>query len=383
MIELAKEEYFGANLKVVGIGGGGSNAVGTMIASRMQGVDFFIVNTDLQALKASSITNKLQIGASLTKGLGAGSNPDIGKKAALEDSEKIGELFENTDMVFITAGMGGGTGTGAAPIIARLAKEKGALTVGVVTKPFNFEGKKRMIQAELGVNDLKNAVDTLITIPNQRLLGVVGKQAGIGEAFKAVDDILKQAVKGISDLILIPGLINLDFADVKTIMGVGGIALMGSGVSDGDDRAVQAAQNAISSPLLEDTCIDGARGVLMNITGGMDMALYEVDEAATLIQEKAHQEAHIIFGAVVDENMGDQVRVTVIATGFGEKENEMEKKGETVKLVDVSSSNALDAPAQIRLKKGDNYDADPAVRSDFFSSKEEYDTPTFLRKAAD
>lgn len=382
MIELAKEECFGANLKVIGVGGGGGNAVGTMIASRMQGVDFFIINTDIQALRASSITNKLQIGASLTKGLGAGSNPDTGKKAALEDSERIGELFENTDMVFVTAGMGGGTGTGAAPIIARLAKEKGALTVGVVTKPFNFEGKKRMLQAELGLKELKNSVDTLITIPNQRLLGVVGKQAGIGEAFKVVDDILKQAVKGISDLILIPGLINLDFADVKTIMGVGGMALMGSGVSDGDDRAVQAAQNAISSPLLEDTCIDGARGVLMNITGGPDMALYEVDEAATLIQEKAHQDAHIIFGAVVDENMGDQVRVTVIATGFGEKENEMEKKKEIVKLMDISNSSILDTPTHIRLKRGDTPATNP-VKSDFFSSQEGYDTPTFLRKAAD
>lgn len=380
MIELVKENECLANIKVVGIGGGGSNAVNTMVASRMQGVDFIVANTDMQALKASPVSNKLQLGVNLTKGLGSGSMPDVGKKAALEDCEKIGELFEGADMVFITAGMGGGTGTGAAPIMARLAKEKGALTVGVVTKPFVFEGKTRMKQAESGLQELKSSVDTLITIPNQRLLGVVGKHAGIGEAFKVADDVLKQAIKGISDLILIPGLINLDFADVKTIMSVGGMALMGSGVAEGDDRAVEAAQKAISSPLLEDTCIDGAQGVLINITGGKDMALFEVNEAATLIQEKAHEEAHIIFGAVVDEGMEDQFRVTVIATGFGKYKVEEKKEFKNIRT--ISNNSILDTPTHVRMKKINEPDKKVETPS-FFKVEDEYDTPTFLRRAAD
>lgn len=377
MIELADDHKITANIKVVGVGGGGSNAVGTMIASRMRGVDFIVANTDIQALRASSVPNKLQLGANLTKGLGAGSNPDTGKKAALEDCEKIGELFEDADMVFVTAGMGGGTGTGAAPIIARLAKEKGALTVGVVTKPFVFEGKKRMNQAELGLKELKNSVDTLITIPNQRILGVVGKQVGIGDAFKVADDILRRAVKGISDLILIPGLINLDFADIKTIMGVGGMALMGSGTAEGDDRAVEAAQKAISSPLLEDTCIDGARGVLINITGGSNMTLFEVNEAATLIQEKTHEDAHIIFGAVVDENMADEISVTVIATGFGI--NAVEDKKDFTKLRAISNSRILDTPTHIRVKKF-NESAVNLQKHNLPLIEDEYDTPAFLRR---
>ena len=381
MIELVKERPSGATIKVIGVGGGGSNAVGTMIASRMKGVEFVIANTDSQALEASSIPNKMQLGANLTKGLGAGSDPEVGKQSALEDCDSLGDLFEDADMVFVTAGMGGGTGTGAAPIIARMAREKGALTVGVVTKPFLFEGKKRMKQAELGLQELKDSVDTLITIPNQRLLGVVGRHAGIEEAFKVADNVLKEAVKGISDLILVPGLINLDFADVKTIMSVGGMAIMGSGSAEGDDRAIEAAQNAISSPLLEDNSIEGARGVLINITGGPDMALFEVDEAATLIQEKTHQDSHIIFGAVVDEKMKKEIRVTVIATGFGN--TEPEEKKERVELRAISNPGFLDTPTHLRLNRPERPVADPAAKSDFIIMEEEFDTPTFLRRAAD
>jgi cell division protein FtsZ len=380
MIELAKENTSGANIKVIGVGGGGSNAIGTMIASRMKGVEFIVANTDIQALQAVPTPSKLQLGVNLTKGLGAGSDPEMGRQAALENSEEIGGMFEDADMVFVTAGMGGGTGTGAAPVIAQLAKEKGALTVGVVTKPFHFEGKKRMSQAEMGLMELRSSVDTLITIPNQRLLGVVGRHAGIGDAFKTADNILKQAVKGISDLILTPGLINLDFADVKTIMSVGGMAIMGSGSAEGDDRAIEAAQNAISSPLLEDTSIEGAKGVLINITGGQDMSLFEIDEASTLIQEKAHQDAHIIFGAVVDEKMKKELRVTVIATGFEDKDAEI--KNEIEKITRGLKPNVYDIPTHVRLNKNNKPKVKP-VNQDFMFMDEAIDTPTFLRRAAD
>ena len=380
MIELAKENTSGANIKVIGVGGGGSNAIGTMIASRMKGVEFIVANTDIQALKALSTPSKLQLGVNLTKGLGAGSDPEVGRQAALENSEEIGGMFEDADMVFVTAGMGGGTGTGAAPVIAQLAKEKGALTVGVVTKPFHFEGKKRMSQAEMGLMELRSSVDTLITIPNQRLLGVVGRHAGIGDAFKTADNVLKQAVKGISDLILTPGLINLDFADVKTIMSVGGMAIMGSGSAEGEDRAIEAAQNAISSPLLEDTSIEGAKGVLINITGGQDMSLFEIDEASTLIQEKAHQDAHIIFGAVVDEKMKKELRVTVIATGFEDKDAEI--KNEIEKITRGLKPNVYDIPTHVRLNKNNKPKVKP-VNQDFMFMDEAIDTPTFLRRAAD
>jgi cell division protein FtsZ len=289
-------------------------------------------------------------------------------------------MFEDADMVFVTAGMGGGTGTGAAPVIAKLAKEKGALTVGVVTKPFAFEGKKRMSQAETGLMELRSSVDTLITIPNQRLLSVVGRHAGIGDAFKTADNVLKQAVKGISDLILTSGLINLDFADVKTIMSVGGMAIMGSGSAEGEDRAIDAAQNAISSPLLEDTSINGAKGVLINITGGQDMALFEIDEASTLIQEKAHQDAHIIFGAVVDEKMKKELRVTVIATGFGDKD--VERKKEMVKIKDLPNTRVIDIPTHLRWKMNNKPKVKP-LNQEFIFMDEEIDTPTFLRRAAD
>jgi len=380
MIELAKENTSGANIKVIGVGGGGSNAIGTMIASRMKGVEFIVANTDIQALQAVPTPSKLQLGVNLTKGLGAGSDPEMGRQAALENSEEIGGMFEDADMVFVTAGMGGGTGTGAAPVIAQLAKEKGALTVGVVTKPFHFEGKKRMSQAEMGLMELRSSVDTLITIPNQRLLGVVGRHAGIGDAFKTADNVLKQAVKGISDLILTPGLINLDFADVKTIMSVGGMAIMGSGSAEGEDRAIEAAQNAISSPLLEDTSIEGAKGVLINITGGQDMSLFEIDEASTLIQEKAHQDAHIIFGAVVDEKMKKELRVTVIATGFEDKDAEI--KNEIEKITRGLKPNVYDIPTHVRLNKNNKPKVKP-VNQDFMFMDEAIDTPTFLRRAAD
>src|SRR5437867_9658128 len=316
-----------ARIKVVGVGGGGGNAVNTMIAAGLPGVDFIAANTDAQALKANLAPIKMQLGEKLTRGLGAGGNPEVGKRAAQEDVERLREYLGEADMIFITAGMGGGTGTGAAPIIAKVAKELGSLTVGVVTKPFTFEGKRRMKQADEGMKELKPSVDTLIAIPNQRLLSVAGRNSSILETFKKVDDVLLQAVRGISDLITVHGLINLDFADVRTIMSEMGMAMMGAAIAQGENRAVEAAQKAISSPLLEEVSIQGARGVLINITGGPDLSLHEVNEAATLIQEEADDEANIIFGAVIDESMGDEVRITVIATGFGEHGAERHRPG--------------------------------------------------------
>jgi cell division protein FtsZ len=330
----------GARIKVVGVGGGGGNAVNTMIAAGLQGVDFMTANTDAQALKANLASVKLQLGTAFTKGLGAGGNPDVGRKAATEDVERIREILTGADMVFVTAGMGGGTGTGGAPVVARVARELGALTVGVVTKPFHFEGKKRGRQAEEGMRELKANVDTLIAIPNQRLLAVAGRNMSILETFKKADDVLLQAVRGISDLITVHGLINLDFNDVRTIMSEMGMALMGAAVASGEDRAVEAAQKAISSPLLEDVSIQGARGVLINITGGPDLTIHEVNEAATLIQEEADDEANIIFGAVIDESLHDQIRITVIATGFGEPREEV-KRPPT-----ASTQPAVAAPVQ-------------------------------------
>ena len=321
----AEGVQLGARIKVVGVGGGGGNAVNTMIAAGLQGVDFMTANTDAQALKANLASVKLQLGAAFTKGLGAGGNPEVGRKAATEDLERIREMLTGADMVFVTAGMGGGTGTGGAPVVARVARELGALTVGVVTKPFHFEGKKRGRQAEDGMRELKANVDTLIAIPNQRLLAVAGRNMSILETFKKADDVLLQAVRGISDLITVHGLINLDFNDVRTIMSEMGMALMGAATASGEDRAVEAAQKAISSPLLEDVSIQGARGVLINITGGPDLTIHEVNEAATLIQEEADDEANIIFGAVIDESLNDQIRITVIATGFGEPREEVKR----------------------------------------------------------
>ncbi|MFO0574787.1 MAG: cell division protein FtsZ [Polyangia bacterium] len=305
-----------AKIKVIGVGGGGGNAINTMILSRLEGVDFVAANTDLQALESNQAAIKIPLGNRLTKGLGAGANPEIGRNAAMEDRERIAEVLKGADMVFVTAGMGGGTGTGAAPVIAEVARELGALTVGVVTKPFPFEGKKRRRHADEGIISLARAVDTLITIPNERLLSVAGQKTTMLDAFRKADDVLLNAVQGISDLITIPGLINVDFADVKTIMSNMGRALMGTGRAAGERRAIEAAQQAISSPLLEDVSITGATGILINITGGPDLTLFEVNEASTLIQEAAHEEANIIFGSVIDPSIGDEVRITVIATGF-------------------------------------------------------------------
>ena len=304
-----------AQIKVVGVGGGGNNAINRMIQYGLKGVDFISINTDKQALYLSKSNHKIQIGEKITKGLGAGANPEIGQKAAEESREEIQHALEGSDMVFITAGMGGGTGTGAAPIVAEIAKNMGILTVGVVTKPFMFEGRRRMNNAEMGIAELKERVDTLVTIPNDRLLQVVEKRTSMLEAFKIADDVLRQGVQGISDLIAVPGLVNLDFADVRTIMKEKGLAHMGIGRGSGENRAVEAAKQAIQSPLLE-TTIDGATGILLNITGGESLGLFEVNEAAELVAQAAHPDANIIFGAVIDENLEDEVRITVIATGF-------------------------------------------------------------------
>lgn len=305
-----------AKIKVIGIGGGGGNAVKTMIRSKLDGIEFIAANTDVQALRNNDAMVKVQMGAELTKGLGAGSNPEVGRNAALEDVRALQESLLGADMVFITAGMGGGTGTGAAPVVARIAREIGALTVGVVTKPFAFEGKKRMAQSDQGIEELKKEVDTLITIPNEKLLTISGRGTPLLDTFKMADNILLQAVKGISDLITIPGLINLDFADIKTVMHETGMALMGTGVAHGENRAIEAAKMAISSPLLENVSISGATGILLNITGASSMTLFEVNEASKLIQEEGNENANIIFGAVIDDKMKDDMRVTVIATGF-------------------------------------------------------------------
>ena len=318
MFELENTEQIisGARIKVIGVGGGGGNALNTMVRGGLAGVEFVAVNTDRQALSASLANVKIPIGGDLTKGLGAGANPEVGKRAAMEDYHRIAEVLQGADMVFITAGMGGGTGTGAAPVIAKVAKDLGILTVGVVTKPFEFEGKKRKRQAQEGISLLKESVDSLITIPNQRLLSIAGNHMSFIDAFKRADEVLLNAVQGISDLINHTGLINTDFADVRTIMSNKGLALMGTGTGDGEHRAVEAATNAISSPLLEDISVEGATGLIINVTGGPDLSIFEVNEATTLIMEAAHENAEIIFGSVIDENMKGKVKITVIATGI-------------------------------------------------------------------
>ncbi len=320
LLEFDDDRLARARIKVFGVGGGGGNAVNTMIESRLEGVDFIVGNTDLQALEANLAGIKIGLGGKLTKGLGAGANPEIGRNAALEDRERIAEMLEGADMVFVTAGMGGGTGTGAAPVIAEVARSIGALCVGVVTKPFAFEGKRRRRQAEEGIAALAQAVDTLITIPNDRLLAIAGQKTTMLEAFRRADEVLLNAVQGISDLITVPGLINVDFADVRTIMAHMGRALMGTGRASGERRAVEAVHQAIASPLLEDVSIEGATGILINITGGSDLTLFEVHEAAALIEEKAHEDANVIFGSVIDSNLHDELRITVIATGFDRPE---------------------------------------------------------------
>src|SRR5215208_3484072 len=309
----------GAKIKVVGVGGGGSNAVNRMVEVGLGGVEFIVANTDVQALNHNKAALKLQIGHKLTKGLGAGADPNIGRQAALEDTDTIIHALAGADMVFVTTGLGGGTGTGAAPVIASLASELGALTIAVVTKPFRFEGKKRALQAEAGLEALRDCVDTVITIPNERLLSIIDRRTTMNDAFTLADDVLRQAIQGISDLILVPGMINLDFADVKTIMSGMGVAMMGTGMAEGDNRAMTAAQKAIASPLLEDSSVNGARGVIINVTGGPDLSLLEVNEASCVIQEAAHEEANIIFGAVVDPELTGKVKITVIATGFDRK----------------------------------------------------------------
>jgi cell division protein FtsZ len=302
---------------VIGVGGGGSNAVNRMVRAGFDGVEFIVANTDLQALKNNAAPVKLQIGSKLTKGLGAGADPNVGRSAALEDTEQIIQALDGADMIFVTTGLGGGTGTGAAPVIASLASELGALTVAVVTRPFKFEGRKRQMQAERGLEALRECVDTIITIPNERLLSIIDRSTPLTEAFATADDVLRQAIQGISDLILVPGLINLDFADVKTIMSGMGLAMMGTGTGEGEDRALEAARRAISSPLLEGASVNGARGVIINVTGGPDLSLIEVNDASTIVQEAADEDANIIFGAVVDPGLKGKVKITVIATGFG------------------------------------------------------------------
>jgi len=331
-----------AKIRVIGVGGGGGNAVNRMICAGVEGIEFVVANTDLQALQMSRAPVKIQLGTKLTNGLGAGANPEIGRRGALEDAEKIIEVLEGADMVFVTAGLGGGTGTGAAPIIASLASEMGALTVAVVTKPFAFEGKRRLTQAERGLAELVDSVDTMIVIPNERLLAVA-QDAGFFESFQIADDILRQAVQGISDIITIPGIINRDFADVKTIMAGMGYAVMGTATGQGDRRAMEAAQAAIASPLLEAGAIDGARGILINITGSSSLKLAEVNEASTIIQSAAHEDANIIFGAVQDEKMKDEVKITVIATGF--KTDAPQRKERTVSAAQTAISTARTASA--------------------------------------
>lgn len=357
----------GARIKVIGVGGGGGNAVNRMIEAGIEGIEFLVANTDLQALKRSRAPIKIQLGGRLTKGLGAGANPDVGRNAALEDTEKIIEALEGADMVFVTTGLGGGTGTGAAPIIASLATELNALTVAVVTKPFHFEGKRRMQQGDQGLRELRECVDTVITIPNERLLGNVTKDMSLTDAFKMADDVLRQAVQGISDLITVPGLINLDFADVKSIMAGMGMALMGAGRASGEDRALRATQEAISSPLLEEASINGAKGVLINITGGLDLTLFEVNEASSIIREAADEDANIIFGAVIDESMHDEMKITVIATGFDKESADAGR---------IPSPNALPT-AQPR------YDSHVARTAASQSRSDDLDVPAFIRKKAD
>jgi cell division protein FtsZ len=360
-----------ARIKVIGVGGGGGNAVNNMLDSGVEGVEFIVSNTDYQVLLQSKASAKIQLGTSVTKGLGAGANPEVGRQAALESKGELERALMGADMVFVTAGMGGGTGTGGAPIIAAIAKNLGILTVGVVTKPFLFEGKRRMRLAEQGIRELKECVDTLITIPNQKLLTIATKETRLLDAFKRADDVLKEAVKGISDLIVQPGLINLDFADVRTVMSETGLAIMGVGIAEGEGRAIDAARMAVSSNLLEDGRIGGARGILINITGGASLTMYEINEAATLIQEEAHEDANIIFGAVIDESMGEMVRITVIATGFGEKDEKIYPfVSEPVRIKrEPEPVSELRQPSRIfNLEKDDGEEL------------EDLDIPTFLRR---
>lgn len=387
-IEFDERAELNAKLKVVGVGGAGGNAINTMVHAGLSGVDFISVNTDAQSLEQNKAQTRLQVGKQLTQGLGAGANPEIGRQAMEEDREEINKILDGADMVFVTAGMGGGTGTGAAPVVAEIAKEMGALTVGIVTKPFNFEGIKRLQRAEQGIQEMRKQVDTLIVIPNQRLFAVVDKSTPLLDAFKVADEVLLHATKGISDLITVPGLINLDFADVRTIMSEMGDALMGTGHSTGEGKAVQAAQQAISSPLLEGVSIRGARGVLVNITGGTDMSLFEVSEATTIIYEEAGEDANVIFGAVIDENLSDEIFITVIATGFNAEGRGGLQPPKSMAENPSVNSRLLDLPTFMREKKKrvDDDAVNPAARKTGTLGNDDIDDldiPTFLRKQMD
>ena len=382
-----------AKIKVIGVGGGGGNAVNTMIRCNVEGVEFLTANTDAQALRRSDAPTKVQLGGSLTKGLGAGANPEVGRQAAEEDKQRLVEMFSGADMVFVAAGMGGGTGTGAAPIIAAAAKEAGALTVGVVTKPFTREGRQRMARADAGIEALRDVVDSLVVVPNDRLLGLAGKNMSILDAFKPADDVLRQAVQGISDLITTEGLINVDFADVRTVMSNRGMAMMGIGMADGERRAAEAAHAAISSPLLEEVDISGAMGVLVNISGSSAMTMEEFEEASTIIHEKVHEDANIIVGLVIDEDLGDSIKITAIATGFGEASTEAELVPDAVDqraktLAEVGSKVDFDTPTIIRnqqLATQNNHHVREKVsfNRDLFVDDEQFDIPTFLRRRVD
>jgi cell division protein FtsZ len=370
-----------AKMKVVGVGGAGGNAINRMIEAKLTGVDFVALNTDLQALEICKATSRVQIGRSLTKGLGAGANPETGRKAVEEDREAVWEALADADMIFVTAGMGGGTGTGAAPVVAEIAKDLGALTVGIVTKPFIFEGQKRIKRAEEGIQELKDRVDTLIIIPNQRLLSVVPKDTPLNAAFKIADDVLLQATKGISDLIGIPGLINLDFADVRTVMSEMGDALMGSGLATGENRALEAAHQAISSPLLEDVSIEGALGVLVNVTGGDNMTLHEVNDATSVISEAAGNEANIIFGAVIDPRMEQELRVTVIATGFNHNGKFSSLNGNRKRYLEVPDLYLSDLEVPTFKRLGENGHAKENKPEKLEPVKtEDYEVPAYLRR---
>ena len=402
LFELEESSQLKANIKVIGVGGGGGNALNTMIDSGLGGVQFIAANTDAQALGFNRASIKVQLGPELTRGLGCGANPERGRDAALEARDRLRELLLGTDMVFVTAGLGGGTGTGGAPIIAEVAREVGALTVAVVTRPFHFEGKIRQRQASRGLDELHRVVDTLITIPNHRLLALAGRNAAVRDAFKLADEVLLNAVRGISDLITVHGLINLDFADVRTIMNEMGMALMGTGVGRGENRAQDAAQTAISSPLLEDLSIDGAHGVLINVTGSHDMTLYEVNEASTLVQEAAHEDANIIFGAVIDESMPeDELRVTVIATGLddgrarrGRGVERMTDDVDNVRVLRRGGESPSAPTAEVELqparasfapaRQPEQQPAQHASGEDWMSPfDDELDVPTFLRRSSE
>jgi len=405
MFEIEEIRGQNAKIKVVGIGGAGGNAINNMIASNMHGVEFIAVNTDLQVLETSLAPVKVQVGRQLTKGLGAGSNPEIGRQAALEDRATIMDALEGCDMVFITAGMGGGTGTGAAPVIASIAKEIGALTVAIITKPFFYEGKRRKENAEEGVRELSNCVDTLIVIPNDKISLVVEKGTPVLKAFSVANDVLRQAVQGISDIILVPGIINVDFADVKTVMESMGRAVMGAGSAKGEGSAFEAAKKAISNPLLEHSSIEGAKGILINITGGLELSIDDIQAAASYIHDNAHEDSVVIFGAVIDPDMSEEVRVTVIATGFEERKEKVElpliKKWAPAKEVremreakvatEVTEAREVRKnpmqPAALRaservLGKSLNYSLEPAMPRDIFSYDEETDLPAFLRRSS-